>query len=141
MKLIFFILLMWSCKTPIPQDCEFVIHGGAVDLDVKVLITEDVNKALAYVKLNLDSTIKISDFDARGVTFCSQDGKSPIMWVPTAEDLSIVNHELFHATADIMRWASIPYSEDTEEVYAYELQYLSSQFYNHINKEHVRWIH
>jgi hypothetical protein len=31
-----------------------------------------------------------------------------------------------------MQWAGVEYSDETEEVYAYQLQYLSNQFYNKI---------
>jgi len=29
-----------------------------------------------------------------------------------------------------MRWASVPYNEESEEVFTYELQYLITQFNN-----------
>lgn len=111
---------------------EFIIHGGNFDQDVKVIITKDTAYALSYVRENLDSSAISSNFDSRGTTFPSIDGKAPIIWLPTAEDVAVNNHELFHATIDIMNWASVPFSPDTEEVYAYELQYLSAQFYKRI---------
>jgi hypothetical protein len=37
-----------------------------------------------------------------------------------------------HATISIMSWAGIPFNESTEESYAYELQYLTNQFYKQI---------
>lgn len=113
---------------------QFVIEGGQFDLDVKVIITRDTAYALKYVKDNLDTTAKSEDFNSRATTFTSIDGKSPIIWMPNTSDISIINHELLHATIDIMNWANVPLSENTEEVYAYELQYLSKRFYDHINK-------
>ena len=113
---------------------QFVIEGGQFDLDVKVIITRDTAYALKYVRYNLDSTVKSKDFDSRATTFTSVDGKGPIIWMPDANDISIINHELLHATIDIMNWAGVPLCDNTEEVYAYELQYLSKRFYDHINK-------
>ena len=111
---------------------QFVIEGGNFDLDIQVIITTDTAYALSYVRENLDSSAKSSDFDSRGTTFPSINGNPPIIWLPTAQDVAINNHELLHATIDVMNWASVPFSPDTEEVYAYELQYLSTQLYNHI---------
>jgi hypothetical protein len=33
-----------------------------------------------------------------------------------------------------MQWAGIPFTDDTEEIYAYELQYLTNQFNNHVRR-------
>ena len=108
------------------------LSGSTFDLDVKVLITDDIDFAVKYVKENLDSTVKSEDFDARAVTFGTIDGKSPIIWLPHETTVDVINHELLHATVSIMNWAGVPLTDSTEEVYAYELQYLSNQFYKQI---------
>ena len=105
------------------------LSGGTFDLDVTVLVTEDTAFALKYVKKNLDSTASSDNFDSRGTTFTSINGGTTIVWLPNTEDTSIVMHELLHATIDIMRRVGIPLNEETEEAYAYELQYLTNQFY------------
>jgi len=74
-----------------------------------------------------------ADFDCRGVTFSIRDGKPPIVWLPYKSPIAIINHELFHATVEVMNWASVPLNITTEEVYAYELQHLSQQLDNQIN--------
>lgn len=103
------------------------------DLEVKVLITDDTSFARSYVMENLDSTVDTEDFDCRASTFGTIDGKPPIIWLPYKADVSIINHELFHATVNIMHWAGILLSDQTEEAYAYQLQYLSQQLDNQIN--------
>lgn len=108
------------------------LEGDTFDLNVKVLITDDTAFALRYVREHLDSTAKVEDFDARAVTFPTIGGKSPIVWLPQNTPIEIVNHELLHATISVMAWAGIALSDSTEEVYAYELQHLSKQFYNQI---------
>jgi len=111
---------------------KFTLSAGTFDMDVTVIVTEDTLYAANYIRENLDSTVVGADLDCRGATFGTVDGKSPIIWLPTTEDVSINNHELFHATMNIMQWAGVEYSDETEEVYAYQLQYLSNQFYNKI---------
>lgn len=113
---------------------KYEIEGTSIDLRVVVMVTEDTAKAAAYVRANLDSTARGSDFDCRGVTFPTQDGKPIIVWLPNLKDKGVISHELLHATISKMKWAGIPLTEDTEEIYAYELQYLTNQFNNHVRR-------
>jgi hypothetical protein len=112
--------------------CKFTIPGGTFDMDVRVIITKDTAYAAQYIRENLDASITGNDLDCRGATFGILEGRGPIIWLPSAEDVSINNHELFHATMNIMQWAGVEYSDKTEETYAYQMQYLSNQFYNKI---------
>ena len=109
------------------------LSGDTFDMDVNVLITDDTAFAAKYVRDNLDSAVTGADFDCRGVTFPIKDGKSPVIWLPYKSPVAIINHELFHATVEVMNWASVPFNVTTEEVYAYELQHLSQQLDNQIN--------
>jgi hypothetical protein len=108
------------------------LNGSTFDMDVTVLITDDTAFAAKYVKENLDSTVVSNDFDARGVTFDIKDGKPPIIWMSTDFTDAVASHELLHATIDIMHWANVPLTNDTEETYAYELQYLTNELYKQI---------
>jgi hypothetical protein len=108
------------------------ITGSTFDMDVIVLVTEDTAYAAQYVRDNLDSTVTGKDFDARAVTFGPQEGKPIIIWLSDAEDKGVVAHEFFHATLYKMYWAGMELHSETEEAFAYELQYL--QFYNQVNK-------
>ena len=129
-------LLYTSCKVPNDLTTKYelvTLTGDTFDMDVKVLITDDTAFAADYVRKNLDSTVTAEDFDCRGVTFSIIDGKPPIIWLPYHSPVAIINHELFHATVEVMTWASVPFNVATEEVYAYELQHLSNQLDNQIN--------
>jgi hypothetical protein len=129
-------MLYSSCKETkeIATKYELVTLPGSIfDLDVKVLITDDTAFAAKYVRENLDSTVTSEIFDCRAVTFDTQDGKPIIMWMPYGTRIDIINHELFHTTINIMKWAGVPLNDSTEEVYAYQLQYLSKQLDNQIN--------
>jgi hypothetical protein len=110
------------------------ITGSTFDMDVIVLVTEDTAYAAQYVRDNLDSTVTGKDFDARAVTFGPQEGKPIIIWLSDAEDKGVVAHEFFHATLYKMYWAGMQLHSETEEAFAYELQYLTTQFYNQVNK-------
>ena len=102
-----------------PKQEKIEIQGPAIDLSVTILVTEDTAKAAAYVRSNLDTTANGSDFDCRGVTFPTQDGKPIIIWLPNLKDKGVISHELFHATISKMQWAGILLTDDTEEIYAY----------------------
>ena len=119
---------------PYTKQDKFEIQGTSIDLNVTILVTEDTAKAAAFVRANLDSSVIGSDFDCRGLTFPSQDGKPIIIWLPNLKDKGVISHELFHATLSKMKWAGIPLTDDTEEAYAYELQYLTNQFNNHVRR-------
>jgi hypothetical protein len=109
------------------------LRGDTFDMDVKVLITEDIQFATKYVQENLDSTVKFEDFDARAVSFPINDGKSPIIWMATSEDKGVVAHEIFHTTLNIMYWTGMELNSETEEAFAYEVQHLTNSFYNQVN--------
>ena len=109
------------------------LKGDTFDLDVKVLITEDVAFATKFVKENLDSTVTSIDFNARAVSFPTIDGKSPIIWMSTSYDKGVVAHEIFHTALNILYWAGMELNSETEEAFAYEVQYLTNSFYNQIN--------
>jgi hypothetical protein len=110
------------------------ITGSTFDMDVIVLVTEDTAYAAQYVRDNLDSSVTGKDFDARAVTFGPVEGKPIIIWLSDAEDKGVVAHEFFHATLYKMYWAGMELHSETEEAFAYELQYLTNQFYNQVNK-------
>jgi len=110
------------------------ITGSTFDLDIIVLVTEDTAYAAQYVRDNLDPTVTNKDFDARAVTFGPVEGKPIIIWLSDAEDKGVVAHEFFHATLYKMYWAGMELHSETEEAFAYELQYLTNQFYNQVNK-------
>jgi hypothetical protein len=112
----------------------YTIPAGTFDLDVQIIVTEDTAFAAKYITTNFDSSLKSPNLDARAVTFGTADGKPPIIWFSDIEDSSIVQHELLHVTIDMMKWAGIELNDETEEVYTYQLQYLTKQFYKQVNQ-------
>jgi hypothetical protein len=125
---------MANNKSVDPQYKVYKIPAGTFDLEVDIIVTEDTAIAAKYITTTLDSSIKSPDLEARAVTFGTADGKPPIVWFSNIEDSSVVQHELLHVTIDMMKWAGIELNEHTEEVYTYQLQYLTKQFYKQVNQ-------
>jgi hypothetical protein len=118
-------------KINVYQDQVITLDGGTYDIDVTVIVTADTEKAMEFVVENTTSSITSEDFVASGTTFSDEEGNI-IVWLSSAQDKGVISHELLHATISIMSWAGIPFNESTEESYAYELQYLTNQFYKQI---------
>ena len=121
-------------KAPKPSYKAYIIPAGTFDLDVQIIVTEDTAFAAKYITTNFDSSLKSPNLDARAVTFGTADGKPPIIWFSDIKDSSVVQHELLHVTIDMMKWAGIELNDETEEVYTYQLQYLTKQFYKQVNQ-------
>ena len=127
------VLITCSNELYVEESDFFVLEGGSYPVEIEVIINPDIEVAAQYVKDNLDSTVTVHDFDgAAGLTFDFQDGKPGIIWLESAQDPGIVNHELLHATINTMRHSGVSLSDSSEEAYAYQLQYLTTQFYNKI---------
>lgn len=140
-KLLLILLLFISCQSNTPKGSfgnfrVIDIEGSTFDMPVFVIITQDTLKALNFVRENNDTSATLQDFDARGVTFPINDGKPPIIWIPhmdwSAEDISIMNHELLHANFSILAWANVPLCDSSEEAYTFNYQFLTKQFYGKV---------
>ena len=116
-------------NTPKNTEQTFILDGGTYDTEIHVIITPDTNKAFQFVIERINHPVEPEDFNASGVTFTDEEG-AIVMWLENTEDKGVISHELLHATLSIMLWAGIPLNDTTEESYAYQLQYLTNQFYN-----------
>ncbi len=111
--------------------CSFTskkLDGGTFDADIYIIISEDTScvKQFALDSANLE--IQSEDLNARGATFYSY-GNPIMIWFPIEPSYEILNHELMHTVIFIMQWVGVPLSDDTNEVYAFEMQYLTKQYY------------
>jgi hypothetical protein len=140
-KFLIILLLFISCQNEPPNssfgDFRIIqIDPSTFDMPVSVIITQDTAKALKYVQKNNDPSATLADFEARAVTFQINDGKPPIIWIPhmdgSADDVSIINHELLHANFSILAWAGVSLSDSSEEAFTYNYQFLTKQFYGKI---------
>lgn len=136
-KLVFIILLFFSIFAS-AQDMAFKITGTVFDLDTYVIITKDQEKAYKLAVSVLDSSnVDKSIFQNRGAVMFGV-GTPIVLWIPSipknTEDYSILNHEIFHLSSAILRWAGIRLSEDTDELYAYMIQYYSKTIFEEIEE-------
>lgn len=97
--------------------------GGTFDIEINIIITPDTSFARKYVS-QFYSDVATEDFDARSTTFETVGGTPIIMWFSDTLNKSIIAHECAHAAYSILAWAGIPLSSTTDEVYAYEEQWL-----------------
>lgn len=133
-RLLLLILLFSGCTTDTFTKYQMLtLSGSTFDMDVHVIVTDDIQFATKYVQENLDSTVTAEDFNARAVSFPINDGKSPIIWMATTEDKGVIAHEIFHTALNIMYWAGMELNSETEEAFAFEVQYLTNSFYNQVN--------
>ena len=65
------------------------------------------------------------------------NGGQSLIWIYRKpldiQDLSLLNHEIFHAVTYILERVGITLSESSEETYAYLTQYLTEKIYNELN--------
>jgi len=115
---------------------KFVINGGTFPMDAYVIITNNTVEAQEYAEAILDRKFKPDDFVADGLTLSDDLGSTFVLWFPkeTVKDTSIVHHELFHLTYNILDGCGVKLSDETDEVYAYEIESLSKQFYKQLNQ-------
>lgn len=119
----------YSCPTFVhkPTVDTFTLSGGTFDLDVKVIITKDTAEALRLIKEIYADAVS-SELDARATTYSSNKGQPVVLWIYDRKDRAVVLHEFFHVVKSIMDWAGVPLNDDTQEAYAYELQYIYHQY-------------
>lgn len=115
----------------------FKLDSGIFTTDISVIVSSDyiwVSNTLkeAY---NIDMPSK-DLIAAEGYTFSTNN--SCVIWLDSVTDTPCdkakVAHELFHATAYILSYHGVELDLSSEEVFAYELDYLTEQFYNNYGK-------
>jgi hypothetical protein len=69
-------------------------------------------------------------------SFCMFNGGQSVIWLykkpSNIEDLSFLNHEIFHAVYCILERVGITLTESSEETFAYLTQYLTKKIYNEL---------
>ena len=107
----------------------FDIHMGMFDCAVRVVVGE-FTLAHGYVQwlYGDEPTIDEEQGLVRG-RFYSHAEMVPVVWIPrapkTPREHATVAHEALHAAVWVLRtWASMPFSDDTEEAFAHALGHL-----------------
>lgn len=131
MKKILYILLFFTFLNANAGVKAYKMDGGTFDVDVYVVISEDTAGVKCFMLDTAGIEISGEDLDARALTFYSY-GSPIVMWFPEYPKPEILNHELMHAVIFIMQWAGVPLDDSSNEVYAYEIQYLTMKFYRYV---------
>lgn len=109
-------------------------------IQCELIVTNNLNLAAEVLNLRGDGSIDSAYLSlCNGLTVYTTGG-SPIIWIRkfdnSAEDISVLNHEMLHATFGILLDRGLVASSDSEEAFTYLLQYISLQFYtNLLNNE------
>jgi len=139
--LLSFLLLTCSpadISTKPPQNYKsFKLDSGIFTTDINVIISSNVVLVSKILEDKYDIIISPKDLlIADGYTFSDQN--VCVMWLRdiknTAYDKARTNHELFHITAYILDYHGVKLEESSEEVFAYELDHLTEQFYNNYER-------
>ena len=139
-KLVLILLVFAGCSPEEPaviKDKTFTINGGTFNFPIQVVIMEDPNRASTIINEYTEDCVGADGFEeVAGYTFINSQGRPVAIWLSQMSDdpsdVAVANHELLHATLAIMKFSGVPLSEESEEIYGYEMQYLSNQFYKQI---------
>ncbi len=112
----------------------FVVNLAVYPFDILVWFGEDIAKMGKKLKKHISSAevdeLLAQDFD-RGKT-CLFSTSQTVLWLPKppqdAGDMAALNHEIFHAVSLILNKVGMKL-DDSEEAYAYLIQYVSEQIY------------
>lgn len=126
----------------------FIVRGTIYPFDVMFSVMEsDDNFAKALMKYHFEppvlyssnddsSVLKMDDNDScNGRTFMCQTGQTIIRlknYPSTPYRQGVLVHEVFHAVYFIFNRIGLELTRDSEEAYAYFIDYLTREFYSNI---------
>jgi hypothetical protein len=106
---------------------EIVVEMGLFDFGVYAVIGPS-SELEAYVrKIQTDPAIPADVTQGDGWCFLSHKNP-PVIWIPknpeTPEEYGTLAHECLHAVFDLMDWACIKTTEETDEIMTHALSWL-----------------
>jgi hypothetical protein len=117
----------------------FILKGEIYPFDILVSFggsQERLQKKLSKILPNktVSSELEIDEL-CSGKTIMFSTGQT-LLWLkekPTSiNGLAILNHEIFHCTCFILTRVGITYSSDSDEAFAYFIQYLTNKIYSEL---------
>ena len=140
-KLLILLLLAgcYSVSTEPIRHKSFTIDGGTFPFPIQVIIEENPNRASELINRYVEDSVSADGFEeVAGYTLMNAEGRPVVIWLSQMsddpDDIAVANHELLHASLAVMRFSGVPLSDESEETYGYEMQYLSNQFYKQIKQ-------
>lgn len=115
----------------------FQVHAGTYDFGINFCITPDTKRACKWInfKIEIADYVTTGDLDCLGKRIF-RNGYCPIVWLPqipkTPDQLGTLSHEIFHSVCDVMRWANISLTNDTEEAYCHLIKKITKNFFEKI---------
>lgn len=101
---------------------DVIFHFGTIQSLQKVLRRYHTDETIAMI-------IEDAPEGVKGWTRYMQNPYTLIVWMPsipkTAEDMSFLSHEIFHAAVALMNSIGASLSADSEEAYAYLIGFLT----------------
>lgn len=95
-------------------------------LDIDAITQQEYDKIISYDLINSNE----------GCFIMNKETNLSILYIKKVPDdiqsLAVLNHEIFHATTEILEKVGIFYSHETSEAFAYFLQYLTEYIYSGI---------
>lgn len=109
------------------------VDAACYPFSILVITTKKIKKLEKFLK---KEKIKIGDQGrANALTIDCGNGKM-VIWlkgkVETLEQLSVLNHEIFHVVCFILQDLAIKLDENSEEAYAYLTDYVSLKIYKEL---------
>lgn len=117
----------------------FQVHAGTYDFGINFCITKEIDALVKFVNFKLETNyVTNADFDCQGKRVYRY-GYCPIVWIPqipkTPTEIGTLCHEIFHVVCDVMRWAGIPLTNDTEEAYCHLIKHITKKVFEQLNKK------
>jgi len=123
-----------------------IIPIGLYPFDLMLSFNESdkaVKKALKRFNINTENSNETTLFDmdkiknkqGRMVMFIGKQTIIRLNFMPKVSDpfeMALLQHEIFHTVGFFMQEINTPLNNDTHEVYAYLVQYLTEQIYKEL---------
>lgn len=98
---------------------------------VLVILSSDMTRCAKRIRKRFQEDFEewdVGDYEGRTL---SKKGFAPIIWMKqfpeTVDGIACLSHEAFHATCRLLEEFNMPLGKDTEEMYAYIVDYIVSE--------------
>lgn len=111
------------------DDQQFAFADPIYGFHYLVQVGGDLNQQIAHFSkhLGVDSWQVQENPNRYGHFFAYRGRKNGGLWFRTPKRPEVVAHECFHATSYAFECLELPLKEDTEEVFAYYLQWMVAE--------------
>lgn len=113
----------------------FIVDCGTYPFDILIYFGDSLDDLFKDIKDKLSKAdfkgLKRSKFKVGKAIML--DTNQTVLWLrekpTTARHFGLLSHEIYHCAGFVLRAVGIEYCQETEEAYAYLIQYLTEQIY------------